>query len=321
MQPWDIAFDSGFLYIADFGSIKQFKASNGKLENSVILDSLTSGLAGIGSASGITVEPGDNPDAKIIFTDVTVGNVAVINKRDFSVYKVFNTQLPPFPNTGTAFTQPFSTVRVVTSEGPPVQEYYLTTRPDTDFTMPPHAGDIVKFMEDPTDPTGVSNSVFFSGLWAPVKLKLHNGYVYVVEAGDLLNAIPQSPGRVSRIPLNNPSTREILVDNLKNPQGLDIFDDTMVIVETGSGTKRLLQASASEPSAPIELRTKLDLSDDLLIYEFSPVPINPFTGVAVDSKGKNVYVNQTQPDNILELKLHLGHKQHCHKKCPLQKNQ
>lgn len=294
VQPWDIAFDSGFLYLADFGSIKKFDATTGQLVKNFILDTTKSGLGGKGQASGITVEKGKK--GKIIITDITIGNVMVVDKETFKFYKAFDSLAQ---NTGLAFTQPFSTVRVVTDEAP--GEYYLATSPSNifDSTTP---GKIIRFQEDPNDPTGVSNSIFFDGLFGPVKLILSHGYVYVVEAGDLLNDPPLSPGRISRIPLNNPSTREILVDNLNNPQGLDIFDDGMYIVEVG--TQRLLGASAVVPSEPKPIQTNLDLSDEVLIYQFGPMPINPFAGVAVDDRGKHVWVNHTETDAIIQDHLH-----------------
>lgn len=302
--PWDVAYDkeTKSVYVADFGSLKQFKASNGKIERTLVADTIDSGLAGAGTISGITVEQG--PDAKIVITDVTVGNVMVLNKSDLSVHKIFNTQTPPpfNQNTGTAFTQPFSTVRVV-SNSVPTGEFYLTATPSISFDNSTTPGKIVKFWENPTviNPFNVENTDFFTGLWAPVKLKIYKGYVYVVEAGDLLNEPSLSPGRISRIALSNPSARQILVDNLKNPQGLDIVDDMMYIVE--AGTKRLLKASAIVASEPSPVQTDLDLSNDVIIYEFGPIPILPPGTVAVDDKGKEAFITQSHINNIIRTKL------------------
>lgn len=223
-----------------------------------------------------------------------------IHKNDLSVYKVFNTQDPVNPaNTGTAFTQPFSTVRVI-DQNKPAGEYYLTATPSIDFATSTTPGKIVKFWESP-DMEHITNSDFFTGLWSPIKLKIYKGYVYVLEAGDLLNRPALSPGRVSRIALSNPSTRQILVDNLNNPQGLDIVDDKLYIVE--AGTKRLLEASALFPSIPKPLRTDLDLSNETIIYQFGPIPILPPATVAIEEKGKSAFIVLTKPDKIIQSKL------------------
>ena len=298
VKPWDIAYDSETksLYVADSGSLKQFNAASGKLERSLIADSTTSGLANIGQINGITVEQG--PDAKIVITDITVGSVMVLNKKDLSVYKIFNIRPPVSANTGTSHTQPFSTVRVV-SKDKPSGEYYLATTPFLDLGSSRTTGKIVQFWENPNI-ANVSNSDFFTGLWNPVKLKVYKGYLYVVEAGDLLNEPSLSPGRISRIALSDPSSRQILVDNLNNPQGLDIVDDQMYIVE--AGTKSLLKASAIIPTTPVVLRKDLDLSNDIyntVVSPYFPIPINPPATVAVEEKGKGAFISLTQSTKII----------------------
>lgn len=279
VQPWDLAYDSesDSLYVADFGSLKQFNANNAALQRHLIIDSDSSGLGGSGQVSGVTVEQGTG--AKIIMTDLTLGNIMVINKSDFSVYDVISTF-----ETGLFQKQPYSTVRVT---GGTPSEFYLTTN-----TVD---GTIVKIYHSNS---GLVTETFFSGLNAPVKLKLSNGYLYIVEAGQLVQGVPNT-GRISRLPLSNPipQARQILVDNLDNPQGLDIFNDKMVFVEVGS--KKLLQASAISPCNPIVLQKKLKLSSDLIISQFNPIPIDPFVGVAVTNNGNKIFVNQTKPDNII----------------------
>lgn len=283
VQPWDIAFDpeTTSLYVADFGSIKQFNSNNAMLQRILILDTTTSGLEGQGQASGITVEEG--PNAKIVITDITLGNIMVINKSDFAVYDILSTF-----ETGLFEKQPFSTVRV--TNGTP-NEYYLSTNAVD--------GTILKIYRV----AGViTTETFFSGLHSPVKLKLNGDYLYVVEAGRLNEGIPNS-GRISRILLNNPTSQEILVDNLSNPQGFDIFEDTIAFAEVGTG--KLFSASAIAPSTPTQIFSGLSFSNDLLISQFNPIPIDPFAGIAIGKHGKTVYVNQTQPDNILKVKTKL----------------
>ena len=95
-----------------------------------------------------------------------------------------------------------------------------STRKDT-------PGQIVKFMVDPSDPEWgfLTPYSFQISRTTQFKLKLYNGYGYVVEAGHPLNEVPQRPGRISRIALSNPTQRQISVDNLNNPaRGLDIVN-------------------------------------------------------------------------------------------------
>lgn len=279
VQPWELAYDSesNSLYVADFGSLKQFNANNAELQRHLIIDSSTSGLGGTGSVSGLTVEQGAN--AKIVMTDLTLGNIMVINKSDFSVYDILSTF-----ETGLFGKQPQSTVRVT---GGTPSEFYLTTN-----TVD---GSILKIYHSNG---GLVTETYFSDLNCPVKLKLHDGYLYIVEAGQLLQGIPDT-GRISRLPLSNPTPQalEVLVDNLDNPQGLDIYGNKMFFVEVGS--KKLLRASANGPSTPHALHHGLKLSSDIVISLFNPVPIFPFVGVAIKNDGSKIFVNQSKPDNII----------------------
>ncbi|CDR33645.1 YncE family protein [Criblamydia sequanensis] len=279
VQPWDLAFDpeTKSLYVADFGSLKQFDSRTSSLQRKVILDDANSGLAGYGSVSGITVEEG--PNAKIVISDVTIGNIFAINKNDFTSYDFFNGF-----ETGLFGKQPFSSVRI--TGGTPEEFYLVANAVD---------GTIVKLYHTNT---GAVNETYFSGLRSPVKLKIYNGYLYVVEAGLLNQGVPNS-GRISRISLAN-QTQEILVENLDNPQGLDIINDKLVIVEAGS--KKLISASAITPGNASVIKNDLKLSEEIIISSFNPIPINPFVGVAVDTNGKRIFVNQTKPNNILLLK-------------------
>ena len=281
-QPWDLAYDSetDSVYVADTVGIKQFKASNGSLIRQLVFDSTQDNglLVGSGNANGITVESG--PNAKIVITDGTVGDIIVVNKSDLSFY-----DLLPF-----TAAQPFSTVRVT---GGNPSEYYLIT----DTTN----GNILKVYR--VSPTEIMEEVYFSGLTGPVKLRINNGYLYVVEGGDLIN-FSTNTGRISRIPLIDnptPADQEILVTGLNSPQGLDIYQNNMYIVE--GGTKRVLQASANQPSVPSVVYDGLDLGNFIVISQFNPYPVYPFAGLAVDNKGKTVWVNQTNPVNILSIKL------------------
>jgi hypothetical protein len=291
-QVWDIAYDcqAGSLYVADFGSIKEFNAKNGNLKRKLILSAASAPAPGLVTSAGISVE--DGVHGKIVITDITQGNVLVLNK-DFTLYDSFN-GFDPNVVTGLTFQQPFSTVRKDGGGGKLTDKYFATVSGNSTTT-----GKIVQFYYVNTNQ--VENQDFFTGLYAPVKLLLNNGYLYVVEAGDLLNYPPQSPGRISRIPLANPANREILVDNLNNPQGLDIRGNKMYFVE--AGTKKLFKASATGPSTPTLVKSGLDLSDDILIYLFAAQPIDPPTAVAIDDSGDKIWVIQNQPNNVLEIDL------------------
>lgn len=281
-QIWDIAydFDMNSIFVADFASIKRFNAKTAHLDGIIRFGDINSGLSQLGSqASSLTVEQG--PNAKIIVTDITLGNIMVLNKNDFSVYDITLTS----DKTGLAFKQPQSAVRVVDDSG----EYYLAT--DT------VDGKIVKIRHNgPINANNIVTEDFVTGLHAPIKLKLYKGYVYVVEMGQVTEKIPCT-GRISRIPLAHPENIQLLLDHLDDPQGLDIFDGKMYFVESGINT--LKRASAAHPSVPEILNDDLHLEQDVIISQFNPVAkINPPSGIAIGKKGKRLYVNETGPDAI-----------------------
>lgn len=280
IRPNDLAYDieADSLYIADCGVLREVRASNGKLIRSLTFESYEHPeLNNIGAACGIDVERG--PQAKIVISDSIHGKTVVLNKKDLSV----DTVLCAFPDRINFPGQPFSAVRI--NQGN--RDFFLVT--DT------VQGNIMRLNRDG------SGSVFFSGLKTPVKLKIANGYLYIVEAGDLVH-LSDSSGRVSRIPLNEPfpENLEILLDHLNNPQGLDLFEDRMVLLEAGK--KWLIEASSISESQPLVLKKNLNLSSDILISPVNPIPIDSFAGVAIDSNGKKVFLNQTAPNNILEVK-------------------
>lgn len=292
IQPWGVAFDgdSDTLYIPDTGKLLQVNAKNGKTIRYVVIDTLTSGFLGAGQVNGIDIEQADqqNEDPKIVVADVTLGDILVFNKKDLTYYDLLSSS-----TTGLFEKQPFSAVRV--TGGTPSEYYLIANAVD---------GTILKvYHPNPNDKTVTITELFFSGLNVPGKLKLYNGYVYIVEAGKLLEGIPNS-GSISRISLANPTTKEILVPHLYNPQGLDIYNGIMVTAEVGKF--RLLSASALKPSTPEVLATGLEFSNDLLISNLNPIPIDPMVGVAIDSKGKRIYVNQTAPNNIIMFKVNLN---------------
>ena len=279
IQPWHVAYDadSDTLYVADTGSIKQFNRYDGSLIHSLVIDSTASGLLGTGQANGIDVEQG--PDAKIVLCDITLGNVFVLNKQDLSVYLIISSGI-----TNLFGKQPFSAVRLTS----PTEYYLIADSVD---------GTILQF-----NPVTNQVTTFIQGLNTPVKLKVNNGYLYVVEAGQLLEGIPNT-GRISRFLLSDPSQQHVLIDHLNNPQGLDIYQNTLLTVEVGK--KRLLAASAVAPSQPEILVENLDLSNDLLISQYNPIPIDPTVSVAIDAEGKHAYINVTQPNNITEYEVSL----------------
>lgn len=279
IQPWDIAYDNetDSLYIADTGSLKQLKAGSGKLVREIFLDSTHHPkLIGVGIISGIELEQG--PGAKIILSDVTKGNTIVLNKKDLSVDTILNA----FPDALNSPGQPFSAVRV--NQG------------NTDFFLVADSvnGNIVRLNRDH------STSLFYSGLQVPIKLKIANGYLYIVEAGDITHFVEDS-GRISRIPLNDPSPEnlEILIQHLNNPQGLDIFGDKMVFLEVGKG--ELLEASSTGEVENFVLKKGLSFSNDLLLSPTYPMPIYPFAGVAIESNGGRVFLNQTSGPSIIQV--------------------
>ncbi len=286
--PWDIKYDSErkSIFVADTTGIKEYKASNGNLVRSLVFDSLQAGGAFVssGNANGLTVECG--PDALLIVTDGTQGNLLGIYKKNFTLAFIYNSFAF---NTGLAFKQPYSTVRVVDDDEilPP---YYLSaTLVD---------GNIVKIYEQ----SGViTNKIFCSGLLGPVKLVLRGDYVYVVEGGDLLN-LSNNTGRISRILLSNSSVIEHLVTGLNDPQGLDFHESDMYFVEAGN--KRVMKAKAHQPSSPTRIYDGLDLGLVRVISQFNPYPVYPFAGLTVKDNGKKLWVSQYGTMvGILEIKL------------------
>lgn len=275
--PWDLALDGDSLYIADSLSLRQVNARSGKLERLLIIDSEKSGVVKVGQANGITVER--DPHGVIILCDLTLGNIMVFDKRTLKVLDVLQGSA-----TGLTGKEPFSVVRV--------GGFYLATNAVD--------GTILKIF--PTA-SGRPSEVFFSGLRTPVKLKLHKGFLYVVEAGNLRLGAART-GRVSRIPLNNPNKIERLIDRLNNPQGFDIVGKNMYIAEVGN--YQLLEASADRPSKPKVIAKNLKWSSALEVSQFQPINIFPTNGLAANHKG--IYVIQSALNNIVFLEKKGTHK-------------
>lgn len=284
--PTDLAVDNDSVYIADDASLKQVDGGSAKIIRTLISDAEGSSLLGLSSIGGITVEPGKN--GKIVLTDLELGNIWVINKKDFSLYDSF----PSFPPDGTGLIgkQPFSAIRV--TGGNPA-EYYLAVNPVDNL--------ILKFFRDGVG--AIVTETFFSGLKGPVKLVQHGEHVYVVEAGDLINGVAHS-GRVSRIKLVDHPTaadQQVLLDHLSEPHGLALFDDKMIVVEVGK--KRLIQSSAKKfEHSPKEIFDDLHTKQDPLVSPFNPFPLGTFMGVAVNSDGSRIYVTERESPQILKIK-------------------
>lgn len=279
-QPWDVAFDGNKLFVADSNSLKQVNPRTGEIERILILDSETSGLNGFGIAGGLEVEPG--PDGNITLADITLCNFATIKKSDFSVVEFIDGF-----TTGLFTKSNFSTIRV--TDGTPNPYYLALNAVD---------GIIVKVYRDESG--NVITEPYFSDLRTPVKLKQHNGYIYVVEAGLLTQGVANS-GRVSRIPLSNTpppaSSKQVLLDNLSIPQGLDINEDTIYVLETGKS--RLISGSATSHSSPVLIANNYRFTGVVLISNLNPIPyVNPFAGLAYDPIKKKFFVVQTDPNNI-----------------------
>lgn len=299
--PWDLAYslDDNLLYVADNGSLKAFN-SKAEQKRILITDSSSSGLFGFGLVAGIQVEDqvvvGDNPE--IVMSDNTVGDIAVVYKEDFSV----KTQ---FLSGDTGLLQVFSAVHVTNVAGGPddPSEFYLAVNP-ANMNGPDYAnGSIAKLWRDfyPDGPLHVET--WFSELAAPCKLKVKNGFIYVVEAGQLLSENPENTGIISRIPISqlpSPSDKQVLQTGLNSPEGLDFFDDQMLFVEADN--KRILQASALYPSTFSVVQSNLLISNGNLIYQFGPINIHPLKGLACTPSGKGIWVVQDQEEvaeNIL----------------------
>ena len=293
-QVWDLKFDpdTNSIFVADFSSVKQFNANNGKLKRESNFSAISSGVASTGStASSINVESG--PNAKIVVTDVTLGNVVVLNKADLSPYDTTLTS----NNTNLAFKQPMSGVHV----NDPVKEYYLVTNTvDGTIVKISHNGDI--------NSNNIVTQTVVTGLNAPVKLQINNDFLYIVELGQAYLGIPKT-GRISRIPLsalqassvmtNQLSNPQVLVDNLDNPNGLDIINGKMYFVE--AGRKRLLKADATTPGNPTVVENGLKLQQDIIVSQFNPVAqINPPSAVTMrlGYNGLKAYINETKPNAI-----------------------
>lgn len=282
-QIWDIDYipNENTVYVADFSSIKKFNANTGELKSKIIFSDINSGVSQTGAqASSMSVEKGNN--GKIVVTDVTQGYIVVLNRDDLSVY---DTTLTP-DKTGLFFKQPLSAVRVVSNTG----EYYLATN-----TVD---GTIVKiYHSDGTiSPDNIVTETFATGLNAPVKLKVKDGYVYVVELGQVVQGVPNT-GKISKISLTNPADKTVLVSNLNKPNGLDIKGNKMYFVEAGS--KKLRTASTIVPSTPPVVKNNLDLQQDVIVSQVNPVAeVNPPSSVAVGKEGEILYVVETGPNAI-----------------------
>lgn len=290
--PWDLAYDSdkNSLYVADNGSLREVSALNAQPIRKLTLDTETSGLSGFGLACGIQVEQGPIDTAEIVISDITVGDIAVVMKKNFKVKATF-------PSFETGILQVFSAVHV--KNVPKVNptdptEFYLAASP-TD-------GNIYKLWRDSYDPVGALHvETYVTGLTVPVKLKVRNGFLYIVDAGEVLQNI-QNTGSVSRVQITQrptPDSIQVLVTGLNKPEGFDLFDNKMLIVEADS--KQIVQYSATAPSPRTIVQENLKLEDGNLIYQFAPVKIHPFIGLACDPQGKNIFVNQSKDVNILKI--------------------
>lgn len=289
LGPYDLAFESGssagtkddVLWLADQGSVQQVSAKSGQLIKKLVIDSANSGIAGIGQANGISVEP--TPNGIITVADITIGDFWTMDKNFHPI-----AQFSGF-DTGLFGKQPFSVIRI--TGGTPAEYFLAVNAVD---------GIIMKIYKDGSN---VVTETFFSGLQTPVKLKRYfdkhknKDYIYIVEAGILDQAIP-STGRVSRIPLNNPvpAAQEILLDKLNNPQGLDIVDDVMYVVEVDNN--RIISASALNTSTPQVVINSLQLDYPILMSQFTPKPVSITRTVAVTPKAKQIFFTQPLPNNI-----------------------
>jgi outer membrane protein assembly factor BamB len=283
--PWDLATDGdNSIYIADNGALKEFNTNNGSLIRKLTLASSAYPLYNsFGLANGVSVD-----ETTIVITDITLGNILVVNKNDFSLHDIF-TFFDPVVGQLLFGKQPFSAIRIV---GGPVGEYYLFVNPVD--------GLIVKIFPSAS---GLQPQIFASGLRSPVKLKLSpdKQYVYVVEAGFVVNEVPNT-GRVSRIKLDQSTPPQVLVDDLDQPEGFDINPktNTMYIYETNKS--QIVSANATTPTAnPEVVVDQLAVEDEGLFYQLAPLMIHPLAGLAVTSK--LLFFNQTQIYQTSQLKI------------------
>ncbi|MDX1837137.1 hypothetical protein DIZ81_07220 [Legionella taurinensis] len=281
-QMWDFAYDSDrrSLYVTDLASVKEFNAQDASLESRFVFSDFNSGLTNLNfHATSLTLDARE--EGKIILTDMFLGNILVLNRADYSIHD----QTLTGDYTGLWYKQPSSTVRVENNGG----EYYLAASLLD--------GTIVKiFHNGGIESSNVVVESFASGLDAPTKLKIYQGYVYVVELGQTTAGMANS-GKISRISLANPRVKEVLVGNLSEPQGLDIVDDVMYFIE--SKTKRLLKASALNPGTAEVVEENLDLSNDLFVSQLTPVAqATPPAAVAVPPQAEKLFVMETQPNAI-----------------------
>ncbi|KTC96051.1 hypothetical protein [Legionella erythra] len=281
-QMWDFAYDSDrrSLHVTDLASIKEFNADEATLESHFVFADLDSGLTNLNfHATSLTLDT--SQEGKIILTDMFLGNILVLNRADYSIHD----QTLTGDYTGLWYKQPSSTVRVENNDG----EYYLAASLlDGTIVKISHNGGI--------ESRNIVVESFASGLDAPTKLKIHQGYVYIVELGQTSKGLANN-GKISRISLANPRIKEVLVSNLAEPQGLDIVDDVMYFIE--SKTKRLLKASALHPDTAQMVEENLDLSSDLFVSQLTPVAQStPPAAVAVPPQAEKIYVIETQPNAI-----------------------
>lgn len=295
-QLWDIAYDpsTNSLYLGDMGILQQVDAKNGNPipDRAFILDSDKNPFAnGFGIIAGLDFDT-TGTTRVITMADVTLGNILAINESDYSFHEFFSGF-----ETGLFGRQNFSTVRIT---GGTPSEYYLA--------LDAVGGNILKIFRNPD--TSVSVEIYFSGLNTPVKLKKHNGSLYVVEAGQL-NAGSTNTGRVSKLPIQDtPPTQEqqlVLLDQLNNPQGMDICkgisgDDILFVAEVGEN--QLIQGSATIPSIPTQVTSGLEFPTVVLVSSINPIPVDPFVGFACNPTGNKtkLYIVQKGTE-LLKIKI------------------
>jgi hypothetical protein len=107
-----------------------------------------------------------------------------------------------------------------------------------------------------------------------------------------------------------PPTQEqqlVLLDQLNNPQGMDICkgisgDDILFVAEVGEN--QLIQGSATIPSIPTQVTSGLEFPTVVLVSSINPIPVDPFVGFACNPTGNKtkLYIVQKGTE-LLKIKI------------------
>ena len=274
-SPSDMAYEEEFdnIYIADATSIKLVEASDGTIIDKLIVDTPEAGFGG--QITGLSLD-----SQYLTLVDSAQGGLIVLHKNlTLRIY---------FPGVLNGL-QANSAVRIV-DETLPFGEYFVVTDAIN--------GRLRKFFQ--LSSGVLTNTTLVSGLVAPVKLVYHEGYVYMTEAGQIVQGIPNT-GVLSKV---DPTTgvKSVLLTGLNNPQGFAISSKNNRIVLAEVGNQRVLLIKISHPSNYQVMYSGLRIDLNPTSNSRVPIPFGTITAVASNKNANKVYVTENLVNTILKLK-------------------